>query len=340
MKALNCPEVQFRRCHKKGWFRTAIRGQFRKVSGEAGEFGAGSVGQEREDADAGAGGELAAGGGAGVADDGGGLVEATGPARPGDVAKYEAFVFDSGGFEDGAGDLDKVGPAGGDADEAAVECGEPGVEPGAGGVDLKSNEFDAHREQGPDGVGLAGAAEGDGGEDGFRFGAVFERGGGDGKDGELADLGEEDVAYFGVGLDEEEVVWRRKVEPLGDASADVGGGHVEFADGAEESGDVLVEDLLGGGRGSGVVFYVDAAAVAELGPAVAGKLAVSGADGVGVNAEAAGEFAGAGEAVAGAEVSCKYGKGYLRDQLTVDGYLAGRGEPESHGSLGDIVAVN
>jgi len=136
------------------------------------------------------------------------------------------------------------------------------------------------------------------------------------------------------------VVGRRKGEPLGDAAADVGGGHVEFADGAEESGDVLVKDLLGGGGRGGVVFYVDSAAMAKFGPAVAGELAVSGANGVGVNAEAAGEFAGAGQAVAGAEVSRKDGKGYLRDQLAVDGYLAGRRKPESHGSLGDIVAAN
>jgi hypothetical protein len=136
------------------------------------------------------------------------------------------------------------------------------------------------------------------------------------------------------------VVVRREGEPLGDATADVGGGHVEFADGAEEPGDVLVKNLLGTGGRRGVVLDINATAMAKFGPAIAGELAVSGADGVGVDAEAAGEFAGAGEAVAGAEFSRKDGKGYLRDQLAVDGYLAGRRKPESHGSLGDIVAAN
>jgi hypothetical protein len=89
-------------------------------SGEAGQFGAGGVGEEGEDADAWAWREFAGGGGAGVADDGGGLVEAASPAGAGDVAENEAFVFDSGGFEDGAGDLHEVGPAGGYADEAPM----------------------------------------------------------------------------------------------------------------------------------------------------------------------------------------------------------------------------
>ena len=75
--------------------------------------------------------------------------------------------------------------------------------------------------------------------------------------------------------------------------------------------------------------------MAEFGPAFTRELTVSGADGVGMNAEAAREFAGAWEAVAGAEVSREDGKGYLRDQLAVDRDFAGGREPEAHG---DIVA--
>lgn len=129
------------------------------------------------------------------------------------------------------------------------------------------------------------------------------------------------------------MVGGRRGEPLSDAVADVGGGHVEFADGAEESGDVLVEDLFRRGGGCDFVFDVDTAAVTEFGPALTFELAISGADGIGVDAEAACEFARAGEAVAGAEVSREDGKGDLRHQLAVDRDFAGGREPEAHGNI-------
>ena len=118
-----------------------------------------------------------------------------------------------------------------------------------------------------------------------------------------------------------------------DAATNVGSGHVQFANGAEESGDVLVKNLLRAGGRRGVVLDINAAAMPKFGPAIARELAVSGADGVGMNAEASGEFAGAGEAVAGAEISCEDGKNHLRDKLPVDGHFAGRREPESHGVI-------
>ena len=77
-------------------------------------------------------------------------------------------------------------------------------------------------------------------------GTVFERGFADGEGGEAADLGCEDAAEFGVGIDDEEVVGRRVLQPLGDALADLCGGEFELTGGTEESGDVDVEDLLWG----------------------------------------------------------------------------------------------
>ena len=204
-----------------------------------------------------------------------------------------------------------------------MERGEPGVEPRAGGADLEGDELDSGGKQRADGIGLAGAAEGNCCQCGVGLGAVFEGSTGDGEGGELANFGEEDFADFRVGLDEKEVVGGRRGEPLGDAAADVGCGHVEFADGAKESGDVLFEYLFWRGGRGGVVLYVDAAAVAEFGEAVARELAVSSADGVGVDVETAGELASAGKAVAGAEVSSKDGKRNLRDQLAVNGNFAG-----------------
>src|SRR3954453_4927949 len=121
--------VQFRRCHKKGRVRRRGPRRVRGGSGEPGEFVAGGVGQEGEDADGGAGGELSGGGGARVADDGGGLIEAAGPVWAGNVSETGALVFDAGGFKNGASNFDECGPAGGYADKAAVQRREPGIEP-------------------------------------------------------------------------------------------------------------------------------------------------------------------------------------------------------------------
>jgi len=292
-------------------------------SGETGEFVSGGISQEGKHADARTGGELAGRGSARVADDGGGLVEAANPAWAGYVAKNQTLIFNSSCFENGAGDFDKIGPAGGDANEAPMESGEPGVKPRTGGVDLQRDQFHAHRKQWPDGVGLAGSTKRHGCNRRFGFGAVFKACGADGKDRELADLGKEDVANLGIGLDEKEVVGRRRGEPLGDTPTNIGRRHVEFADCAEESGNVLVKNLLGSGGQRGIVLYVDAAAVTELGPAVERELAVSRTDGVGMDAEPAGKFARAGEPVAGTEVSRQDGKHNLRDQLPVDRHFAG-----------------
>ena len=80
--------------------------------------------------------------------------------------------------------------------------------------------------------------------------------------------------------------------------------------------------------------------MSEFGPAFTGELSISCADGVGMDAEAAGEFARAGKAIAGTKISRKNRKDNLRDQLAIDGHFARRGEPESHGSLGAIFAAS
>jgi len=333
------PPVQFRRCHKKGRVRRGGPRGVRGDSGETGKFVASGVGQEGEDADGGAGGELSGGGGACVADDGGSLIEAAGPAGAGNVSENEALAFDTCGFKDGAGDFDEVGPAGGYADEAAVQRGEPGIEPGACGAYLEGDKFDAGGEKCACSVCLAGAAKRDGCKCYVGPGAIFKRGAGDWESRELADFGEEDFANFVIGLDEEEMIGRRRGKPLGHAATNVGCGHVELADSAEESSNVLVKNLLRSGGRCGVVFDVDAATVAELGPSFACELAVSRADRVGMDAEAASEFASAGKTVAGTEISRENGQDHLRDQLAVDGNFADGREPESHGSLGAILAA-
>jgi hypothetical protein len=98
---------------------------------------------------------------------------------------------------------------------------------------------------------------------------------------------------------------------------------IQLADRAEESGNVLVEDLLRSGGRDCVVLDVDAAAAPVLCPALTLKLAVPGTDGVGMNAEAAGKFARAGEAIAGLEVTAENREDHLGYQLAIDRHLTG-----------------
>jgi len=126
------------------------------------------------------------------------------------------------------------------------------------------------------------------------------------------------------------MVGRGSGDPLGDAVADHGGGEIEFADGAKETSDVLIENLFGGLGCFCVGANIDAAAVAALGPAIALQLPVAGADGVGMDVEAARQFAGAGETVAGAQVAAEDRQDNLGDELAINGDFATGGEPESH----------
>ena len=168
--------------------------------------------------------------------------------------------------------------------------------------------------------------------------AGFGRRLGDGPGGDLAQLGEQDAAQAGIGIDEHEVVGRGRGQPLQHAGAHGGFGQAEFAGGVEEAGDVVVDALLGGGGRLGVGADVDAAAAAALGPAFLLELAIARADGVGMQREAARQLAGAGQAVAGAEIAGEDGEDHLGDQLPVDGDFGAVGEPETHRSCQFSVA--
>ena len=65
-------------------------------------------------------------------------------------------------------------------------------------------------------------------------------------------------------------------------------------------------------------------------PAFVHELAIAGADGVGMDAEPAGQLPRAGQPVARPEVAAEDGKDHLRDQLTIDGDFALGGKPKSH----------
>lgn len=82
--------------------------------------------------------------------------------------------------------------------------------------------------------------------------------------------------------------------------------------------------------GVGIGLHEDAAAVAVFGPSFSHQLAITGADGVGVNSEAARPLACAGQVFAGLEVARQDGKLHLGDKLAIDGDLAVRGKPQPH----------
>jgi len=74
----------------------------------------------------------------------------------------------------------------------------------------------------------------------------------------------------------------------------------------------------------------DAAAMTQLDPDFIFELAIGGACGVGVDAEAAGKIARAGQAVAGWKFATENAEDNLRDELLTQGNLAGAVEPEAH----------
>src|SRR6516162_8609788 len=153
------------------------------------EFGAGAVGKEGKDKDAGPMRELAPGCGSSIADDGRGLVEAPHPARARGISQHEPLVLDARGFEDRARNLDEVGPARRHADESALERREPGVKPCAGGADLKRDKFDACGKDSTDSIRLAGTTQWNSSKKCLRIRAVFKRCGRNRHPGKRLNLG-------------------------------------------------------------------------------------------------------------------------------------------------------
>jgi len=75
---------------------------------------------------------------------------------------------------------------------------------------------------------------------------------------------------------------------------------------------------------------INAAAAAEFEPLVAGELAVTGADGVGMKTKPSGKFACAGKAFTGWEIAAEDAEDDLRNELFADGDGAATCEPELH----------
>ena len=111
------------------------------------------------------------------------------------------------------------------------------------------------------------------------------------------------------------MVRRLSVHPLFKAASDLGERRVEFSSSEKEIGNQLIkgDDRFGGLRR--MFANVNAAAFAEFDPLAARELAISSADGIRMNVEAACEFTGAGETLARLEVCAQNAEDNLRYQL-------------------------
>lgn len=161
---------------------------------------------------------------------------------------------------------------------------------------------------------------------------------GSGKTSDLTNLSQENLAQFGIRVDEKEMVRRRGLQPLFNSAAYGKGWHIQFANRAKKCSDVLVKNLLRSSGRIGVVFDINSTTVTVLCPTVLGEEPVAGADGVGMDAEASCQLTGAGKLISRTEISAEDCQADLRDELPIDGHFSVDGEPESHVGLEGLVS--
>ncbi len=131
------------------------------------------------------------------------------------------------------------------------------------------------------------------------------------------------------------MIRRRRGEPLGNTMPDRCGRKVQFSDGPEEARYMLIEDLLGRRRRFGVGANIDSAAMAAFGPAVVFKLAVTGADGVGMDVETSRKFVGTRQPVTGAKIAGQNRQNNLGNKLPIKRNFAAGGRTRvSRGTSG------
>ena len=153
-----------------------------------------------------------------------------------------------------------------------------------------------------------------------------------------SDFSCKDPTQLLVGLDQQKVIGRLNFEPLPEPCTQHRKRDAELSCRAKEARDHLIERQ---GRCRRYLWLagtnVNAAAAAELNPAIALELAISRADCVGVEMKAPGQIASAGQTLARLEVVAQDAKDDLRDQLFADGDFTAAGKPELHG--GNIISV-
>ena len=138
----------------------------------------------------------------------------------------------------------------------------------------------------------------------------------------------DDSKQLRVRLDDQKMIGGLEVEPVPKTGANGGERGIAAACGTKKIDDELIERQAVRKRLLGFAFAnVLAAAMTEFDPTLAFEFAVAGADGVGMKAKAARDFAGAGEALAGSEVAAHDSEDDLCDELFADGDFGAASEP-------------
>ncbi len=273
------------------------------------------------------------------------LFEAALPARLVGVADEKGVGGQPRGHQHDLGKTLKLGPVGGDADQRAQLLGqialEIGLQLGRDGMDPERGEGRARRQQRADHRRLAGQHNGHGSGQHGLVGTLFGRASAHGQVECRGQFGEDDFAQRGVGLNQQPSRGRRKLKPSGHARA-----HEFFVGSQAARADHQVADQLvdhhfgghlgrergGGARGA----HIDAAAVADLKPALVFEFFVGRAGGVGMDAVALGQLAGAGQPLAGGKLAAQDAQNDLGRELLAQVNVAVPLKPEAHGYLLDF----
>src|SRR5437899_11934959 len=79
--------------------------------------------------------------------------------------------------------------------------------------------------------------------------------------------------------------------------------------------------------------HVDATTLAEFNPVLVCKLAITGADGIGMKMEASRQFARTREPLSGSQIAAEDTQNDLGNELVANADFAGAGEPEAHAGV-------
>jgi hypothetical protein len=176
------------------------------------------------------------------------LIETAAPARLAGIAEDEGVWVEPGSDKTPCGRWSRKS---GQCDATPIRCPwrsrKPWGEPRIGRSNLKRDEFDTRGQRRADQFGLAGPAHGIAPRELLGRSCNPPAKYPTGKGRRFANFRKQNLAQLGVGIDQEEMVGRRRSNPLGDPMADCGSGQIELTHGAKEAGDVLIEDLFRGG---------------------------------------------------------------------------------------------
>ena len=275
----------------------------------------------------------------GVADNGGRLVQASVPAWLAGIAIDDRIGIQAGGDQHGASGCDELRPSGSNPDKFPFQCRQPWAKPRISRPNLQRDQFYPSRQGSSSDFRLAGTAHRNRACQKLWTNAIPERNTNHRAGDKGLKLGQQYLSQLWIRLDQQQMIRRGSDEPVCDAGTDGRCRQTEFPHGAEEASNVLIENLLRGGRWIHGGADVDATPVTPFRPTLAYKLPVPCTDSIRVDREAASQFASARKPVARAKIATEYGQDNLRHQLAINGNFTAGGKPESHEGPLDYSAI-